>query len=168
MELYDALLRRRSTRKFKSDKVSDSTVKELLIAAMSAPSACNKTPWEFFVIRGEENLKRILRASLFSRYDAPLAIVLCANLENALPEPLCEYWVQDLSAATENILLRATDLGLGSVWCGIYPQETPMKRVCEILSLPDSMIPLNVILIGYPDEDLPPRTQYDEKKIHYL
>ncbi|MCF0129081.1 MAG: nitroreductase family protein [Pseudobutyrivibrio sp.] len=102
-----------------------------------------------------------------SKYDAPLAVIVCGNLKNALPLQLSEFWVQDCSAATENILLRVTDLGLGAVWCGVHPNKKAVGKVSEILSLPEEHIPLNIIYIGYPDEEPEARDQYDEKYVHY-
>lgn len=168
MEVKEALLKRRSIRKFKEDKISEELINELLIAAMSAPSACNKKPWEFFVITNEEKLQELKKASRFARYDAPLAIVVCGNLSKTLPLQLSTYWIQDCSAATQNILLRVTDLGLGAVWCGAHPQKNVEKKIKEILDLSDKLVPLNIIFIGYPNQDAEPRTQLEEKKIHYV
>ena len=90
------------------------------------------------------------------------------NLNHSLPLWLKDFWIQDCSAATENILLRATDLGLGSLWCGIYPQKNPVKIIQQILGLNERMIPLNIIYIGYKDEENEPRDQYDEKYVHFI
>lgn len=168
MELKEVLLKRRSIRKFTDEPVSDEMINELLHAAMSGPSACNKRPWEFYVITNEEKLNELKSASRFTKYTAKLAIVVCGNLSHALPLKMAEYWIQDCSAATENILLRATDLGLGTVWCGIYPQKKAEERVHEILQIPDKQIPLNVIFIGHPAEEPEARDQYDEKRVHYI
>ena len=168
MEVKEALLKRRSIRKFKDEKISEELINELLIAAMSAPSACNKKPWEFFVITNDEKLQELKKASRFARYDAPLAIVVCGNLSKALPLQLSTYWIQDCSAATQNILLRVTDLGLGAVWCGAHPQKNVEKKIKEILDLSDKLVPLNIIFIGHPNQEVEPRTQLEEKKIHYV
>ncbi len=168
MELKEALLKRRSVRKFLDTPVSDEYIDELLHAAMSGPSACNKTPWEFYVIKNGEKLAEVKKASRFSRFDSPLAIVVCGNLSRSLPMQLAEYWIQDCSAATENILLRATDLGLGAVWCGAHPQVRVVKKIKEVLSLPEKHIPLGIIHIGYPAENPEPRDQYDEKRVHFI
>ena len=168
MELKDALLKRRSIRKFKADKISDEIIEELLIAAMSGPSACNRRPWEFYVVTNEEKLNELKTASHFSKFNAPLAIVVCGNLSKSLPFGYSSYWIQDCSAATENILLRATDLGLGAVWCGGHPQKSVEEKLHKILDIPSKEIPLNIIFIGYPAEKHEERTQYDENKIHYV
>jgi len=168
MQLKDVLQERRSIRKFTDESVSDDLINELLHAAMSGPSACNKRPWDFYVISNEDILTALRSASKFTNMKAKLAIVVCGNLSKALPMQLAPYWIQDCSAATENILLCATDLGLGAVWCGIHPQKRAEKKVSDILDLDDKKIPLNIIWIGYPAEDPKPRDQYDEKRVHYV
>ena len=168
MELKEALLQRRSIRKFTEEPVSEEDILELLHAGMSGPSACNKTPWEFYVITNPETLEKLRKAARFSKMTSPLSIVVCGNLSKALPLSFASFWIQDCSAATENILLRATDLGLGAVWCGVHPMKTAEKNVREILSLPEKIIPLNIIHIGHPAEKHEPRDQFSEKKVHYI
>lgn len=168
MELKEALLNRRSVRKFTEEPVSEEDILELLHAGMSGPSACNKTPWEFFVVTNPETLEKLRKAARYSKIKAPLAIVVCGNLSKALPLQLAPFWIQDCSAATENILLRATDLGLGAVWCGVHPMKTAEKNVREALSFPEKIVPLNIIHIGHPAEKPEPRDQFSEKKVHYI
>ena len=168
MELKDVLLKRRSVRKFTEENVSEECINELLQAAMSGPSACNKQPWEFFVITNEEKLQELRSASRFSNMNAKLAIVVAGNLANALPAQMSAYWIQDCSAATENILLRVTDLGLGAVWCGLHPQEKAERKVAEILGVSEDMVPLSLIWIGHPAEEPEARVQYEENKVHYI
>lgn len=169
MELEKALLARRSIRKFTEETVSQEQIDALLHAAMSGPSACNRMPWEFYVVTNAEKLDLLRRTTPFTkRMVAPLAIVVCGELSRALPREMAPFWVQDCSAATENILLRAVDLGLGAVWCGIHPQAHAEKRVAETLSLPEGRIPLNIIFIGHPAEEVEPRDQYEEAFVHYV
>ena len=168
MELSEVLLKRRSIRKFTDEPVSEEDVLKLLHAGMSGPSACNRTPWEFFVVTNPEILEKLRKSARYSKIKAPLAIVVCGNLSKALPLQLSPFWIQDCSAATENILLKATDLGLGAVWCGIHPMKTSEKKVSEALSLSEKLVPLNIIHIGHPAEFPEPRDQYNEKKVHYI
>ena len=168
MELIEALLKRRSIRKFTEEAISEEIIEELLHAAMSGPSACNKKPCEFYVVTNETVLEELKSASKFSKFSAKLAIIVCGNLSRALPMQMAEYWIQDCSAATENILLRVTDLGLGAVWCGIYPQKKAEERVRECLGMDDKQIPLNIIYIGYPAEEQEARDQYEEERVHYI
>ena len=168
MEVKEALQKRRSVRKFTDAPVPEEAVDALLHAAMSGPSACNKAPWEFWVITRKETLQALKGASRFTNYEAKLAIVVCGNLSRALPQQMAEYWIQDCSAATENILLQATELGLGAVWCGIYPQKRAQSKVAAILGLTEKQIPLNIIFLGYPAETPAPRDQYKESRVHWV
>ena len=168
MELKEALEKRRSVRKFTGEAVPEELVEELLHAAMSAPSACNRKPWEFWVVTEPETLEKLRKASRFTNYEAKLAIVVAGNLSRALPMQLGDYWIQDCSAATENILLRAVDLGLGAVWCGIHPQKRPVERVRELLGMTEKQIPLNIIFLGYPGEVPEPRDRYQERCVHWV
>ena len=168
MELKEVLLKRRSIRKFTEEAVSDEMIEELLHAAMSGPSACNKKPWEFYVITNQQKLEELKESSMFTKISSKLAIIVCGNLSRALPMQLAEYWIQDCSAATENILLRVTDLGLGAVWCGIHPQKRAEEKVRQILDIPKSQVPLNLIFIGHPAEESEARDQYEEKRVHYI
>ena len=168
MEVKEALLKRRSVRKFTEEPVSKEQIEELLHAAMSGPSACNKKPWEFYVITNEKVLDELKSATKFSKFSSKLAIVVCGNLSRALPMGMASYWIQDCSAATENILLRVTDLGLGAVWCGIHPQKRAEEKVRKILGFSEKEIPLNIIYIGHPAEEPEARDQYEEKRVHYI
>lgn len=168
MELQTVLQARRSIRKYTDEAVSKEDIDKLMHAAMSGPSACNKMPWEFYVVTDKAVLEKLRNAAQYSKIDAPLAIVVCGNLSRALPMQLAPYWIQDCSAATENILLAATDLGLGTVWCGIHPQKRAEKKVSEALGLTEKQIPLNIIYVGHPDEEQKPRDQYNETCVHYI
>ena len=95
-------------------------------------------------------------------------IIVAGSRSRMLPMQLADFWVQDCSAATENILLRAVELGLGTVWCGVYPQKTAVKKVSEILGLPSKHIPLNIIYVGHGAEEPVARDQFTEKCISYL
>ena len=166
MELKDVLLKRRSVRKYTGETVSEAHIDALMHAAMSGPSACNKQPWEFYVVTDPEKLALLRGASHFTKIHAPMAIVVCGNLSRALPMQLADYWIQDCSAATENILLRAVDLGLGTVWCGIHPQKRAEKKVADALELPARHIPLNIIWVGHPAAEPEPKEWFEAKRVH--
>lgn len=168
MELEQALLARRSVRSFTSEPVSEDMISKLLHAGMAGPSAVNARPWEFYVITDPAKLKA-LNGVGYAKYPSPLMIVVAGNAHHFLPGGNETYWVQDTSAATENILLEVTSLGLGAVWCGVYPGKLRCTQVRKILSLPEDITPLNIIIIGHPAGPLPEsRDQYDEKKVHRL
>ena len=168
MELHEAMLKRRSIRKYTKEKVSKEDIETLLKYAMSGPSACNRCPWEFYVISNEEVIKEFYTSFRPMRIEAPLAIVVCGNMNETLKDDLSSYWIQDCSAAVENILLGAVSLNLGTVWCGITPQADKVQKTKEILSLDDHIIPLGLVYVGHPDIEQEPRTQYKEEKVHYI
>lgn len=168
MEVKEALLKRRSVRKFTEEPVSDEMIEELLHAAMSGPSACNRKPWDFYVVTNTEKLEELKGASKFTKMSSPLAIVVCGNLSRALPMQMASYWIQDCSAAIENILLRVTDLGLGAVWCGLHPQKRAEERVRKMLDIPKTQVPLGLLIIGHPAEEPEARDQYEEARVHFI
>lgn len=159
------IFRRRSVRKYTDQPVPEALIEPLLEAAMAAPSATNRKPWAFVVVDDPDQLCALRRALPLSRYGAPLAIVACGDLSRAVPQ-YEDFWIQDVSAAMENLLLAAPALGLGGCWIGVNPVERFAGPVCEILGLPEHIRPLGVALIGYPANDHPPRTQYDPERVH--
>ena len=167
MNIQDTIYARRSIRKYQEKPVEKEKIERLLKAAMAAPSAMNIKPWEFVVLTDPEKLKQIRSALMFAKFNAPAAIAVCGNI-SFFKHPRAEkFWVQDCSAATQNILLSAVGLGLGTVWLGVHPVHMFTKRVSEILSLPKHVLPLNVIYVGYPAEEKPARTQYDARRVHW-
>ncbi len=167
MDVVDVLCKRRSTRSFTCDPVSDELIQKLLIAAMAAPTAANSQPWEFIVVNDPEALSIIREEMVFARYKAPLAIVVCGNMKLAFKGPGKEMWVQDCSAATENMLIAATGLGLGSVWIGVYPLDSNVNVVRKILDMPNEVVPLNIIYFGYSEEVKEARSRYNEKRVYF-
>lgn len=168
MNVYDAILKRRSIRKFKSDFLSEEIIEKLLIAAMAAPSARNMQPWEFYVVSNKEVMNKIRDVARSIDFDSPLMIVVCGNTDRGITKKNNDFWIQDCSAAIENILLAATELGLGTVWCGLYPVLERANAVRKIINEEKNIIPLGVIHIGYPDEEKEERSQYNIKYVHYM
>lgn len=166
--MSNPILERRSVRKFKDTPVPREIIEQLLEAADAAPSACNRRPVEFFAVTNEEKLEELSRASRFSRFKAPLIIVVVGNLSRALPLQLADYWIHDAGAASQNILIQAQSLGLGSCWCGVHPQKRVMAKVSEALGLTEKQIPFSIIKIGYPDESHEAHAGYDTKRVHFI
>jgi len=166
MDAMDAILSRRSIRRYTEQPVSDETIKELLEAAMSAPSAGNEQPWHFLVIRERQILNEIPKYHQYSQMlrDAPVAIMVCGDERLQKYEG---YWVQDCSAATENILIAAQAKGLGAVWLGVFPIEDRVIALRKLLNIPEEVIPFSLISIGYPAEEKPPSGRYDTSRIHH-
>ena len=167
MDVLDLIFSRRSIRSFLERKVEPEILVSLLKAAMAAPTAANAQPWEFVVVDEPEALTALKAQLPFGRYNAPAAIVVCGSPEIGNNSTGKMYWVQDCSAAIENILIAAVGLGLGSVWIGIYPLESRIEAVRKVLNLPEAVTPLGAVYVGYPGEQKEPRTQYDEHKVHW-
>ncbi len=167
-EALKPILERRSCRTYTSEPVSEETVRTLLRAGMCAPSARNAQPWEFLVLRDEKLKSAVSAVGTYwgMLKDAPLGILVLANLKdyNATHR---DYFIQDCSAATENILLAAQAMGLGGVWLGLYPNEERVKGVTALCGLPDDVIPVTLVSIGYPVKMPHPHTTYHEEKVHY-
>ena len=162
-DLIQTILARRSIRKYTAEPVSEEAIRALLEAAMAAPSASNRKPWQFVVVTERETIDALAEAHAHGKmlFEAPLCISVCGDLTE-----MERFWVQNCSAATENLLLAAVALGLGAVWLGVYPRDERVKSVRQILDLPDHITPLNLISIGHPAEKRQPRTQYDEARVH--
>ena len=148
---------RRSVRKFKLDvAVPKEQLEELISAAMLAPSAHNNQPWEFIAITNSDVLNRI--AELLPNA-APCKTAAAAIVIVALPKDgsLEGYYPQECGAAAQNILLQATDMELGSCWCGVWPKENRIAAIRTLLNVPKNIIPFCVIAIGVSDETPCPR-----------
>lgn len=160
------ILGRRSIRKFTGEQIPDEDIKKLLEAAMAAPSACNQQPWHFIVVKDKTTHDKIMEIQPYTRMleKAALAILVCADPEL---QTCPGYWVQDASAATENILLAVKAMGYGATWCGLYPNDDRVWQIKELFDMPKQVMPLNVIAIGVPDEEKPPSNRYNEDRVHH-
>ncbi len=165
MQAMDAILGRRSIRKYSDKPITDEELKHLLEAAMAAPSAHNRQPWHFIVVKDRAKLLEIPKFHNYSKMleQAPLAIIVCGDLEL---EEGTGFWIQDCSAATQNILLAAKATGLGAVWLGVYPNVDLVKGVRELLKIPEKVTPLCIIAVGHPLEEKPPGNRYREDRVH--
>ena len=157
---------RKSVRKYLDKPVSKEQLEVLLKAGMASPTAGDRRPWAFVVITEPALLDTL---SLSSRgtgmlSSAAAAIAVCGDTRIGFKS---EVWVQDCSAASENILLAAEVIGLGAVWTGIYLNEEPTKYVKRVLGLPPEVYPLNIISIGYPTGEEQPKDKWDPTRIHW-
>lgn len=167
-DAYMNIIRRVSVRRYSGKPVSSGQVSAILHAAMSAPSGVNKQPWEFIVVDDSELLGLLAEALPYAKMatQATIAIVVCGNRDRFLEGVDDVLWEQDLSAASENILLAAHAIGLGGVWTCIYPHEERMDPVRSILNLPDNIVPFNLIPIGYPLVDHAPMDKWHPERVH--
>lgn len=164
------ILTRRSVRKFQDRTVAKENVVRLLNAGMAAPTAANRRPWHFYVVTGKPVLSKLAQANPYGSFiaKAPLAIVVCGDLNKALEGDEQAMWVQDASAASENILLAAHALELGGVWTALYPLKERCDAVKQALSLPNHLVPFCTLAIGYPDQTPVTKDKYDDSCITWL
>lgn len=165
METLEAIMTRRSVRRFKKDGIPEPMMKTLLEAAMNAPSAGNEQPWQFLVITERPLLNQIAEFHPHAKMlnTAPMAVLICGDLRQQKHEGM---WVQDCSAAIQNLLLAAHASGLGAVWVGIHPRaerETVIRDLCD---LPEYIVPVALVPLGFPDEKPAAVRRFDAARIH--
>ena len=161
-----SILERRSIRKYTDEPISEADLKDLMKAAMAAPTAGNQQPWEFIITRDKADMEAITKVHPYanSLLGAPAAIIVCGDLER---QQWKGYWVQDCSAATENILIAVQEKGLGSVWLGVYPLDDRVEGIRKIYGLPENIVPFAVLPIGHPAESKGPSDRFDDSRIHW-
>ena len=164
--VLDNIATRTSIRDYEARPVEKEKIGKMLRAA---PTAMNKQPWHFVVVDQRAVLDALSEANPYAKMikKAPLAIVVCGDTEKMIEGGGRDFWIQDASAATENLLLAAHALGLGAVWTGAYPAEDRCKAISKALSLSDNLIPLNMVVIGYPAEHPQPKDKFKEENISY-
>lgn len=165
MNTIEAIRTRRSVRTYKDEPVEREKIATLLRAAMSAPSAGNQQPWHFVVVTDTDMLKQIAELNPNARMaaQAPAGILVCGDPRE---EKYPGYWVQDCTAATQNILLAAHELGLGAVWTGVYPREPRIEAFKKVFKLPEPILPLSFIILGYPAETAAPQDRFRTDRVH--
>ena len=166
MEAFESLITRRSIRYYKKTKIEKEIIFKLIKAAMHAPSARNYQPWHFIVIDDDKIIQEASRlhpyGDILSR--APLAILVCGDTEK---ENTIGYLIEDCSAATENLLIAAHSLKLGACWLGIYPREERIEKIHKYFALPENIIPISLVTIGFPAEEKKKIEKFKESRIHF-
>lgn len=164
------ILQRKSVRSFTNQPIEKSKLDTLLRAAMAAPTGKDMRPWKFVVVNDKQAMKSLATKLPYAKMlaEAQAAIVVCGDMsvvdKDGKPST---NWAFDCSAATENLLLQAEAMGLGAVWTAAYPYDERVAAVKVALNLPDNIIPLNVIPIGYPKGNPQPKDKYNADNIHY-
>ena len=164
------ILQRKSVRAYTDRAVSHEQLDTLIRAAMAAPTGRDMRPWHFIVLEGRHQLSPPAEQLPYAKTlaEAQAAVVVCGDMSVTDKEGNpSRNWTFDCSAATENLLLQAEAMGLGAVWTGVYPYDERIEAVKQALHLPDHLIPLNVIPIGYPKGDPQPKDKYDPTKVEY-
>ena len=167
--MLETIMTRTSIRQYMDQPVEKEKIEAMLRAGMAAPTAVNAQPWHFVVVSDKAKLGELAaanpRAGMLK--SAPLAIVVCGDMTKAMEGKGRQFWIQDCSAATENILLAAHAQGLGAVWTALYPMEERIQPVSEALKLPDTLIPLCTVVIGYPAEQPEPKDKWKPENVSY-
>ena len=168
-ETINSIMNRRSIRRYKGTPIDRQTIETLLKAGMAAPSASNCQPWKVVVVTNRETRGRLVQAHPQEQLlEAPVCIIVCGNSQRFYSNPeLKDFWVQDCSAVTENILVAAQSLGLSTCWCGVFPRKARVEGVSEVLGLPDGVVPLNLIALGHPDESPPVKDKWRPERVHW-
>jgi len=165
--VLQAIYNRKSVRHFTDEIVTKEQLEELIRAGMAAPTARNLQPWSFIGIKNREMLDQLANGLPYAKmlFRANAAIVVCGIPDRSGQDSPEGYWIQDCSAATQNILIAAEAIGLGAVWTGVYPRQERVSIVREILGIPEKVIPLNVLPIGYPDGMDKPKDKFRTENI---
>jgi nitroreductase len=156
------IFQRRSIRKYTGEPVSEADLISLLQAGMAAPSASNRKPWHFVTVTDKKMLQALANMHPYGKMlpEAALAIAVCGD------PAISSWWVQDCTAATENILIAVSGLGLGAVWLGCGGNAEREQGVRQVLDIPSDIGVLSLISIGHPGEEKEARTQYDAARVH--
>ena len=167
-ETLKTIHQRKSVRNYIEKEVTKEQLETIIKAAMAAPTAINAQPWQFLVVTDKALKAKYAegnrQAEMINKCSA--LVVVCGD-KTIGNERSWAYWDQDCSAATENLLLAVESLGLGAVWTGVYPGEDRIKTVKERFALPDNVVPLCVILVGYPDGTDQPKDKWKPERIHW-
>ena len=167
--MLETIMTRTSIRQYTDQPVEKEKIEAMLRAGMAAPTSVNAQPWHFVVVSDKAKLGELAAANPHAGMlkSAPLAIVVCGDMTKAMEGKGRQFWIQDCSAATENILLAAHAQGLGAVWTALYPMEERIQPVSEALKLPDTLIPLCTVVIGYPAEQPKPKDKWKPENVSY-
>jgi len=165
MDTMETILNRRSIRKYTNQKISEEQIEKIIKAAMYAPSAMNYQPWHFVVIDEREAIDQIFKINPHAEMakEAQLAIIVCGDSKL---EMNIDYLVQDCSAATQNALLEIHALGLGAVWISSYPNTDTISGIRNYYGLPENIVPVSIISLGFPAEEVTAEERFNKSRIH--
>jgi nitroreductase len=162
----ETIYKRRSIRKYTHEPVDHDVLVDIVKAGMNAPSAGNQQPWQFIIIDQKPLLERITEIHPYAQmlHQAPAAILVCGDLGL---EKHTGYWVQDCSAAVQNMLLEIVDQGLGGVWLGVYPREDRVSGLRGMFDIPEGIVPFALIAVGHAGEKKSLKNEFHRERIRY-
>ena len=161
LSIIDRIMARRSIRRFSGERVDPEDIRQSLRAAMAAPSANNGKPWHFVVVTEPETIQELCSHHPYAGFGKEAGAVILPFGRKAT----AKWFDQDLAAATENLLLALAGLGLGATWCGM--DDAKQAAIRKMVGLPEDQYVFALVPVGVPAEEKPPRTQYDEARIHW-
>jgi nitroreductase len=166
MDVIEAILSRRCIRRFTGEPISEKDLETVLRAGFQAPSAHNTQPWEFIIIKDKSKFERIAKVHPYAKMlpQAEVCIIVCGDSNK---QSTTGFLVEDCSASLQNILLAAHGIGLGAVWCGLYPVTHLTKAIAEVCLLPDNIIPIGMVVLGHKGEDRKQEDRFKTEKLHY-
>ena len=159
----DVIMSRKSVRSYTDEPVTKEQMTTMLKAAAAAPSASNKQPWRFVVLQDKSRFETTFEGNFNLRIfnQAAAVVVMCADTS------VSSLWRDDLGAVTENFLLAAEALGLGTVWTACYPYDERMDPVKKALGLPENIVPYCCVAVGHPAGEDQPKDKWVEDRVHY-
>ncbi len=163
------ILERRSVRQYTGDKVSRDQLTDLVRAGMSAPSSRDTRHFRFVAVDDPAVINQLLEGLPYSKMleTAKHAIIVASDLTVAHGGAETDYWIQDCSAAAQNVLIAAKALGLGACWTAAHPRQERKDHVRKVLDLPENVAPLCVIAVGVPKNSEKPRDKFDASFMHW-
>jgi nitroreductase len=166
MKLEEAIYGRRSIRSYTNKPVTDEQIKQILSAGMNAPSGMNSQPWRFIVIKDKQTREKIAEMHTYGKMvtQAPVVILVCGDEDS---HKIPGMWTMDCSACVQNMWLTVHDLGLGGVWCGIYPNKDMMNAFAKEFKLPKNIKPFSLLVFGHPDEKKEKNHRYNDEFVHH-
>ena len=166
--VIDNIMTRASVREFTGQPIGDDTLEAIVRAGMASPTGANQQPWAFVVVSERAALDSLAAADPWANLQtAAAAIVVCGDMQRKMDGAFGEYWIQDCSAASENILLAAHAYGLGGVWYGVYPATEFGSAIRHALGMPGYITPLNIIALGHPAAPAEPKDKWHPEHVHY-
>lgn len=165
MDILETIKTRRSIRKFTGEVISDDEIEMLLRAGFQAPSSSNLKPTHFIIVKDKKQLETIASNNVYAKMvqQAGCAIIVCGDNNK---EKSMGFLIADCSAALQNILLAANGIGLGAVWCGLYPDLELSDPIKTMFDLPDAIVPVGIVAVGYKNEEKEAIDRYDETRVH--
>jgi nitroreductase len=170
-ETLKTIHKRKSVRTFSEKEVSKAEIEALMKAAMCAPSSKNNQPWSFYIIRNKDVMQKLANALPYAKMlpKASAVIIVCGDSTKGVSEPDQAFnWALDCSAASQNLLLAAESIGLGATWTGVFPYKKRIRAVRDVLQLPENVIPLNAIPIGYPAGNEKPKDKFKPESVNWI